>query len=50
MGSICSTYGGRRGAYRVLMGEPEGRRPFGRPRHRGADHIKNDLREFRWGA
>jgi len=26
--------GGRRGAYRVLMGRPEGTRPLGRPRHR----------------
>jgi hypothetical protein len=24
----------RRGAYRVLVGKPEGRRPLGRPRHR----------------
>jgi hypothetical protein len=27
MDTACSTYGGRRGAYRVLMGKPEGRRP-----------------------
>jgi len=24
----------RRGAYRVLVGKPEGKRPLGRPRHR----------------
>ena len=30
----CSTYGGRRDAYRVLVGKPEGRRPPGRPRCR----------------
>jgi len=29
-----STYGERRGAYRVLVGKPEGKRPLGRPRHR----------------
>jgi len=26
--------GERRGAYRILVGKPEGRRPLGRPRHR----------------
>jgi hypothetical protein len=26
--------GESRGAYRVLVGKPEGRRPLGRPRHR----------------
>jgi len=27
-------YGGQRGANRVLVGEPEGKRPLGRPIHR----------------
>ena len=31
--------GKRRGVYRVLVGKPEGNRPFGRPRHRGKDKI-----------
>ena len=31
--------GERRGAYRVLVGKPEGKRPFGRPRHRGKNNI-----------
>jgi len=35
MGEACSGYGGRRGIYRVLGGEPEGKRPLGRPRHVG---------------
>jgi hypothetical protein len=26
--------GDRGGAYRVLVGKPEGKRPLGRPRHR----------------
>jgi hypothetical protein len=34
-----------RGAYRVLVGRPEGKRPLGRPRHRGEDNIKMDLGE-----
>jgi hypothetical protein len=35
-----------RGAYRVLVGRPEGKRPLGRPRRRGEDNIKIDLREI----
>jgi hypothetical protein len=37
--------GERRGAYWVLVGKPEGRRPLRRPRHRWEDNIKTDLRE-----
>jgi hypothetical protein len=37
-----------RGAYRVLVGRPEGRRPLGRPRHRWEDNIKMDLQEVGW--
>ena len=29
-------------------GEPEGRRPLGRPKHRWEDNIKMDLREVGW--
>jgi hypothetical protein len=39
-----------RGAYRILVGRPEGRRPFGRPRRRLEDNIKMDLQEVGWGA
>jgi hypothetical protein len=35
--------GERRGAYRALVGKPEGRRPLERPRHRWEDNIKMDL-------
>jgi len=31
--------GEERGAYRVLLGKPEGKRPLGRPRHRWVDNI-----------
>jgi hypothetical protein len=41
--------GERRGAYRGLIGKPEGRRPLGKPRHRRED-IKMDLLEVGWGA
>ena len=32
-----------KGVYRGLVGKPEGKRPFGRPRHRWEDNIKMDL-------
>jgi hypothetical protein len=35
-----------RGAYRVLVGRPEGKRPLGGPRRRLEDNIKMDLREI----
>jgi hypothetical protein len=35
-----------RGAYSILVGKPEGRRPLGRPRRRWEDNIKMDLREI----
>jgi hypothetical protein len=38
-----------RGAYNILVGRPEGRRPLGRPRHRWEDNIKMDLREIWFG-
>jgi hypothetical protein len=39
----------RRGAYRVLVGRPKGKRPLGRPRRRLEDSIKIDLQEVGWG-
>jgi hypothetical protein len=40
--------GGKRNAYRILVGHPEGKRPLGRPRRRWVDNIKMDLREIGW--
>jgi hypothetical protein len=37
--------GERRGADRILVGRPEGRRPLGRPRCRWKDNIKIDLQD-----
>jgi len=42
--------GDRRGVYRVLMGKPEGKRPFGIPRRRWEDNIKMDLLEVGCGV
>jgi hypothetical protein len=40
--------GDKRNAYRTLVGEPEGKRPLGRPRYRWVDNIRMDLREIGW--
>jgi hypothetical protein len=41
--------GERRGAYRVLEGKPEGKKPLGRPKLRWEDNIKMDLQEVGCG-
>jgi hypothetical protein len=33
---------------RILVGNPEGKRPLGRPRRRWVDNIKINLREIGW--
>ena len=35
--------GEERGAYMVLVGKPEGKRPLGRPMRRWVDNIRMDL-------
>ena len=42
--------GERRGAYRVLVGKPEVKRPLRRPRHRWEDDIKMNARIVGWVA
>jgi len=41
--------GAERGAYRVLLGKPEGRRSLGRPRCRWVDNNRMDLQEVGCG-
>ena len=43
------TCGERRGACRVLVGKPEGKRPLGRPRRRWEDNIKTSPGSEMWG-
>jgi hypothetical protein len=40
--------GAKKYAYKVLIGKPEGKMPFGRHRHRGEDNIRMDLKEIGW--
>jgi hypothetical protein len=42
--------GERRVAYRVLVGKPEGKRPFDKPRHGWEDSIKINLQELDCGV
>ena len=42
--------GNSKGAYRVLVGNPEGRRQLGKPRHRWEDNIKMYLRDVGLGG
>jgi hypothetical protein len=40
--------GHNRNACRILVGNPEGKRPLERPGRRWVDNIKMDLREIVW--
>jgi hypothetical protein len=50
MGRTCSTNGEKMNAYRIFAGNPEGKRPLGRPRCRWVNNIKMDLREIGWSG
>jgi hypothetical protein len=49
IGGACSTNGEKKNTYRLLVGQPEGRRPLGRPRRRWLVNIRMDLVEVGWG-
>jgi hypothetical protein len=48
MGGACDTMVRRKGAYRVLLGKPEGKRPLIGSKHRRKDLITTDLQEIEW--
>jgi hypothetical protein len=48
MGGACSTNGAKRNVCVILVGNPEGKRPLGRPRRKWVNNIKMGLREIRW--
>jgi len=41
MGRACGMYGEKEKVSRVMMGKPEGKRPFERPGQRWENKIKN---------
>ena len=49
MGKVARM-GERSGVYRMVVGNPEGKRPLGRPRRRWEDNIKMDLQEVGSGC
>jgi hypothetical protein len=50
MDRVCSTYGEKMNAYRILVGKPEGKSPLERPKRRWEDNNTMDLRELGLGA
>jgi hypothetical protein len=46
---MVARMGEKRGAYRILVVRPEGRRPLGRPRRRWEDNIKMGPQTVGWG-
>jgi hypothetical protein len=50
MGKACNMNRERRNAYRIFVGNPEGKRPLQRQRHRWVGNIKMDIREIGWGG
>jgi hypothetical protein len=41
---------GELNAYKILVGRPEGKKPFGSPARRWEDNIKMNLGETGWGG
>jgi hypothetical protein len=50
MGRACSTNGDSRGAYRVLVEKPEGRRPLGIKRRKWEKNTQMHFRGMKWGV
>jgi len=48
--TILAHMGGRRGACRVLVGRPEGKRQLRKPGRKWEDNIKMYLLEVGWGS
>jgi hypothetical protein len=48
MGRACNTNGAEE-EHMLLLGNPEGERPLGRPKHMLVHNIKMDLGEIGWG-
>jgi hypothetical protein len=49
MAGYVARMGDERGVHRMLVGKPEGMRPFWRPKRRWEDNIKMDVQEVEGG-
>jgi hypothetical protein len=50
MGCACSTYGGEERCIHEFGGEPEGKRPLGRPSRRWDNNTKKDIQGLAFGG
>jgi hypothetical protein len=50
MDRACNTYGEKKNAYRILVRNPEGKRPLIRPKRRWVINIKMDLTKTGWSC
>ena len=50
MGRAYGTHGEEEGCLQGFGEDPEGKRPFGRSRHRWEDNMKIDLKEVGFGV
>jgi hypothetical protein len=50
MDRACTRMGEKRNAYTILVGEPEGKRPLGKPRRSWMGNVKIDLRGKEWDS
>jgi hypothetical protein len=50
VGRTCSTHVEKLNAYRILVGNQEGKRSLGTPRCKRGDNIKMDLRDIGGGV
>jgi hypothetical protein len=50
MPRTCSRGMGKKNAYGILVGKPEGKRPLGKARRKWEDNLKTDLRKRGRGA
>jgi hypothetical protein len=49
MGRACGTHGEKKNGRRILVGELDGKKRLGRPRHRWEGNIKMDLTQIDLG-
>jgi hypothetical protein len=49
VGRVCGTHGTGEKSVEILVGKPEGKRPFVRRGRRWEDGIRMDVKDIGWG-